>query len=238
MTAQPGELLPEDEEIERVVPVVRGLREPVDVPISIDTYRAGVADAALAAGADLVNDHTGLSDPQIAGGRRRARCRAGAHPPRPRAEAGAGRAGYTAPFEDIDGRLASAGRAAPRAGVGATRSSSTRAWGSARTRTPTSRRCRRLPRAARAGLSGAARAVAQGGDGRAARPGRGRRSRARRRSSRSPPTSAWTCCASTTCRSWRHVARMGWLIRKAGAQAAGAARSSGRRTTARNRPSR
>ena len=35
-------------------------------PISVDTYRAGVADAALAAGADLVNDHTGLSDPRMA----------------------------------------------------------------------------------------------------------------------------------------------------------------------------
>ena len=44
---------------------MRGLREPVDVPIAIDTYRAEVADAALAAGADLVNDHTGLSDPQL-----------------------------------------------------------------------------------------------------------------------------------------------------------------------------
>ena len=65
MTAQPGEPIPADAEIERVVPVVRGLRELVDVPISIDTYRAEVADAALAAGADLVNDHTGLSDPHL-----------------------------------------------------------------------------------------------------------------------------------------------------------------------------
>ncbi len=66
MTAQPGRVLSEDEEIARVEPVVLGLRSQLDLPISIDTYRAGVADAALRAGADLVNDHTGLSDPGMA----------------------------------------------------------------------------------------------------------------------------------------------------------------------------
>jgi len=66
MTAQPGDVLLEDEEIARVEPVVRELRRQLDLPISIDTYRAGVADAALQAGADLVNDHTGLSDPAMA----------------------------------------------------------------------------------------------------------------------------------------------------------------------------
>jgi len=66
MTAQPGRVLSEDEEVARVEPVVLGLRSQLDLPISIDTYRAGVADAALRAGADLVNDHTGLSDPGMA----------------------------------------------------------------------------------------------------------------------------------------------------------------------------
>ena len=66
MTAQPGRVLSVDEEIARVEPVVRALRRELDLPISIDTYRAGVADAALGAGADLVNDHTGLSDPAMA----------------------------------------------------------------------------------------------------------------------------------------------------------------------------
>jgi dihydropteroate synthase len=66
MTAQPGRVLSEDEEIARVEPVVRALRAALDIPISIDTYRAGVADAVLDAGADLVNDHTGLSDPALA----------------------------------------------------------------------------------------------------------------------------------------------------------------------------
>jgi dihydropteroate synthase len=65
MTAQPGDVLSEADEIARVVPVVRGLRAAVELPLSVDTYRAGVADAALWAGADLVNDHTGLSDPAM-----------------------------------------------------------------------------------------------------------------------------------------------------------------------------
>lgn len=43
-------------EIERVVPVVAAIRAVLDVPISIDTSKAAVAAAALAAGADLVND--------------------------------------------------------------------------------------------------------------------------------------------------------------------------------------
>jgi len=67
MTAQPGEAIPASDEIARVVPVVRGLRGRTGVPIAVDTYRAEVADAALAAGADIVNDHTGLSDPELAG---------------------------------------------------------------------------------------------------------------------------------------------------------------------------
>jgi dihydropteroate synthase len=66
MTAQPGRVLPEDEEIARVEPVIRALRAALDVPISVDTYRARVADAALRAGADIVNDHTGLTDPALA----------------------------------------------------------------------------------------------------------------------------------------------------------------------------
>src|SRR6185312_15016706 len=61
-----GRILSEDEEIARVEGVVSALRARVDVPISIDTYRARVADAGLRAGADIVNDHTGLTDPELA----------------------------------------------------------------------------------------------------------------------------------------------------------------------------
>lgn len=67
MTAQPGDPISAEAEIARVVPVLRELRAQTEVPIAVDTYRAEVADAALAAGADLVNDHTGLSDPDLAG---------------------------------------------------------------------------------------------------------------------------------------------------------------------------
>jgi dihydropteroate synthase len=50
----------EAEELERVLPVVRGLRRAVAVPISIDTYKSNIARAALDAGADIVNDISAL----------------------------------------------------------------------------------------------------------------------------------------------------------------------------------
>ena len=48
------------EELRRVIPVIKGLAAVVDVPISIDTSKAAVAEAALAAGASIVNDVWGL----------------------------------------------------------------------------------------------------------------------------------------------------------------------------------
>lgn len=48
------------EEIERILPVIRGLRRVAPIPISIDTYKADVARAALAEGADMVNDISAL----------------------------------------------------------------------------------------------------------------------------------------------------------------------------------
>jgi dihydropteroate synthase len=57
-----------EEELERVLPVVRGLRRALTAPISIDTYKAQVAQAALAEGADIVNDISALRfDPRMAG---------------------------------------------------------------------------------------------------------------------------------------------------------------------------
>jgi dihydropteroate synthase len=57
-----------DEQIRRTRPVIAALRECSDVLISIDTSVAAVAEAALAAGADIVNDVTGLrGDPEMAG---------------------------------------------------------------------------------------------------------------------------------------------------------------------------
>lgn len=62
--AQP---ISEDEELARVLPVVRGLRRQLRVPISIDTYKSRIARAALDAGADIVNDISALRfDPAMA----------------------------------------------------------------------------------------------------------------------------------------------------------------------------
>jgi dihydropteroate synthase len=58
--------VPVDEETRRVVPVIRRLRERgCAAPISVDTRKAAVARAALAAGADLVNDVSALADPEL-----------------------------------------------------------------------------------------------------------------------------------------------------------------------------
>ena len=55
-----------DEEASRVVPVLRALREQTELPLSVDTRKAAVAAEALAAGADVVNDVSGLADPRMA----------------------------------------------------------------------------------------------------------------------------------------------------------------------------
>ena len=60
----PGPPLPVEEEIARVVPVVRALA-PL-VPVSVDTFHAEVARAAIEAGAAIINDTTGLHDPAMA----------------------------------------------------------------------------------------------------------------------------------------------------------------------------
>ena len=58
--------VPAEEELRRVIPVVERLRaRSFPVPISVDTTKGAVARAALAAGADLVNDVSGLSDPDL-----------------------------------------------------------------------------------------------------------------------------------------------------------------------------
>jgi dihydropteroate synthase len=55
-----------DEEIARVLPVIWKLADEVRCAISIDTYKAEVAEAALEAGAEIVNDVGGLRDPRMA----------------------------------------------------------------------------------------------------------------------------------------------------------------------------
>jgi len=56
-----------DEEIARVVPVIEGIVAASDVVVSVDTNRAGVARAAIAAGAAVINDTSGLWDADMAG---------------------------------------------------------------------------------------------------------------------------------------------------------------------------
>lgn len=49
------------EELDRVLPVIEGIRKRSSIPLSIDTYKAAVARAAIASGADMVNDISSLS---------------------------------------------------------------------------------------------------------------------------------------------------------------------------------
>ena len=68
-STRPGaENVSTEEELARVIPVVAGLRARTQVPLSVDTRKAGVARAALDAGASLVNDVSAFSsDADIAG---------------------------------------------------------------------------------------------------------------------------------------------------------------------------
>lgn len=67
-STRPGsEAVSEQEELRRLLPVLQGLRGRLKLPISIDTRNAEVAEAALNAGAQLINDVSGLKhDPRIA----------------------------------------------------------------------------------------------------------------------------------------------------------------------------
>lgn len=60
-STRPGHVqITDEEEIARVTPVIEALKKEFDVPVSIDTYKSHVAEAAIQAGADLVNDIWGL----------------------------------------------------------------------------------------------------------------------------------------------------------------------------------
>ena len=61
-SSRPGaEPVSEKEELKRLLPVISELAERFDVPLSIDTWKPGVAEKALEAGARIINDVTGLS---------------------------------------------------------------------------------------------------------------------------------------------------------------------------------
>lgn len=60
-STRPGHVqITADEEISRVVPVIRMIKENFDIPVSIDSYKSEVVEAALVAGADMVNDIWGF----------------------------------------------------------------------------------------------------------------------------------------------------------------------------------
>lgn len=60
-STRPGHtVISDDEEISRVAPVIEAIKSRFDIPISIDTYKGKVTEAALKAGADLVNDIWGF----------------------------------------------------------------------------------------------------------------------------------------------------------------------------------
>jgi dihydropteroate synthase len=65
-SSRPGsQRVPSNEQIRRVIPVIKRLAAEAGIPISIDTYLPEVAEAAIEAGASIVNDITGMSDPRM-----------------------------------------------------------------------------------------------------------------------------------------------------------------------------
>jgi dihydropteroate synthase len=62
-STRPGfQPVPLEEELRRVIPAVRAIRDSVSIPISVDTTKAAVAEQALRAGATVVNDISGLTE--------------------------------------------------------------------------------------------------------------------------------------------------------------------------------
>ena len=117
--AGPGTVVSEAEEIGRVVPFVQAVRERhPDLVISVDTWRSGVADACLDAGADIVNDAWGGVDPDVAvvAGRHRASIvctHAGGQAPRTRPH----RVAYDDVMADVIDRTTALAQHAMNAGV-------------------------------------------------------------------------------------------------------------------------
>ncbi len=66
-SSRPGsDPVSQDEELERIIPVIEALASRLQIPISVDTYKAQVAERAVEAGAQMINDISGLRfDPQM-----------------------------------------------------------------------------------------------------------------------------------------------------------------------------
>ncbi|GAB6167643.1 dihydropteroate synthase [Clostridium carnis] len=60
-STRPGaDYVSEEEEIRRVVPIIKAIKKEIDIPISIDTYKSKTAEEAIKAGADIINDIWGF----------------------------------------------------------------------------------------------------------------------------------------------------------------------------------
>lgn len=67
-STRPGyRAVPAEEEIERVLPVIRKIKETYDVPVSLDTWKPQTAKAALEAGVDMINDISCMKEEEMAG---------------------------------------------------------------------------------------------------------------------------------------------------------------------------
>lgn len=65
-STRPGaDAVPENEEIARIIPVIQILKNEIPIPISVDTMKPKVAEAALNAGAGFINDVSGFRDPEM-----------------------------------------------------------------------------------------------------------------------------------------------------------------------------
>ena len=107
-----------DEELHRVLPVLEGLRGRVDVPLSIDTYKAEVAEWALDLGATIVNDISGfLFDPALGPVAARRRAAVILMHNRGRSSDMYARATYGRVMDDVVSELGARLRAAEGAGV-------------------------------------------------------------------------------------------------------------------------
>jgi dihydropteroate synthase len=107
-----------DEEWRRVGPVIEGLRGRASVPISIDTYKASIAERALAAGATIVNDISALAyEPALADVVREAGAAVILMHTRGRPQAMYAEAQYADVVAEVVAELAGRGRAARTAGI-------------------------------------------------------------------------------------------------------------------------
>ena len=118
-STRPGaEPVDEATELGRIMPVLTGLKGRLRIPISVDTYKASVAEAALDAGAGMVNDVSGLLyDPPLAGVVARKHAAIVLMHTRGRSKNMYGEAEYADVVVDVTGELRSRVEAAEAAGV-------------------------------------------------------------------------------------------------------------------------